>query len=95
MTAPSLGQRVAIPLDVVSRDLDGEAVLLNLASGAYFGLDRVGTRIWQLLRDHGRLSAVRDAIVDEYDVPPDAATGDLLRFVGELAGEGLVAVADE
>ena len=35
--------------DVVFRDLDGEAVILDLVSGTYFGLNEVGTRVWRLV----------------------------------------------
>lgn len=42
---PSLTSRVRIRDDVLSRDLQGEAVILNLNTGLYFGLDPVGTRI--------------------------------------------------
>ena len=44
--------RLTIPEDVVVRDLAGEAVLLHLGTGTYFGLDTVGTRIWHLLAEH-------------------------------------------
>ncbi|PYO19380.1 MAG: hypothetical protein DMD85_18645 [Candidatus Rokuibacteriota bacterium] len=45
---------IRIRKDVVFRELEGEMVLLNLATGVYFGLDPVGTRIWTLktLRDN-------------------------------------------
>ena len=52
--------------------LDGEAVLLDLASGTYFGLDAVGTRIWELLDQRQPLAAILDAILDEYDVEEHA-----------------------
>ena len=90
MTRLSLRDRVTVARNVLFRDLEGEAVLLNLASGTYFGLDPVGTRIWHLLRERGRLLDVRDAIVREYDVTVDAITRDLLCFVGDLTVHGLV-----
>jgi len=40
-----------IKKEVRSRDLQGELVLLNLRTGVYFGLDAVGSRIWQLIED--------------------------------------------
>ncbi len=41
--------RVAAPRHVLVRALDRESVLLNLETERYFGLDEVGTRMWQLL----------------------------------------------
>ena len=94
MTPPALGCRVAFLPDVVHRDLEGEAVLLNLKTGVYFGLNATGTRIWHLLRERERLAGVRDAIVDEYEVDVTTCTADLLRFVGGLAAQGLIRLTD-
>ena len=49
---------ITISPDVVFRDLDGEAVLLNLALGIYFGLNEVGTRMWNLLHQYSVLQQV-------------------------------------
>lgn len=80
---------------MVFRDLEGEAVLLNMKTGVYFGLNATATRMWHLLLEQGRLATVRDAIADEYDVEVAACTADLLRFVDGLVAQGLVKIADE
>ena len=85
----SLRDSIAVPPDVVFRELDGEAVILNLDSGIYFGLDEVGTRIWQLIGEHGLLQTVFDAMCREYDVAPDTLERDLLSLVDELCTKGL------
>jgi hypothetical protein len=76
--------------DVVSRELDGEAVILNLASGVYFGLDRVGTRIWQLIDQRQSLEAVLEAISTEYEAPVEDIERDLLQLASELKERGLI-----
>ena len=93
MTEVSLQTAVRASDDVVVRELDGEAVLLNLASGMYFGLDSVGTRMWQLIERHRRLSAIVAAMCDEFDAPADTIEQDVLRLVTELVEKGLVVVA--
>lgn len=75
---------------VVVRELDGEAVLLDLAHGTYFGLDEVGTRAWQLLTEHTRLESVFAAMLEEYDVAPATLERDLVDLVGELTANGLL-----
>ena len=70
--------------DAVFRDLDGEAVILHLDSGTYFGLNAVGTRIWQLMERDGRLTAVLDDLRTEYDAPADVLERDLLDLVARL-----------
>ena len=88
----SLSSIARISDDVVYRDLEGEAVLLDLDSGTYFGLDAVGTRIWQLIEQYGALASVLDSIVAEFDVDSREAATDLLDLVRQLASRGLVEI---
>ena len=87
-----LDSSVHVAEDVVFRELDGEAVLLNLQSGVYFGLDPVGTRIWQLCQEHGSIRAVWQALQGEFDASPDILRSDLLELLDELSAEGLVTI---
>ncbi len=88
--ATRLDASVRIPDEVIFRELDGEAVVLNLDIGIYFGLDAVGTRIWRLLEEHKSLRLVIDTLVDEYDAAPDRLQRDLLAFIERLDGKGLL-----
>ncbi len=88
----ALEQAVRIPNDVIFRELQGEAVILNLASSTYFGLDEVGTRIWRLCETHGSLRAVWEAMQQEFDASSETLRTDLLAFVDELLANGLLAV---
>jgi hypothetical protein len=92
MTDVSLTSTARVSDDVVFRELDGEAVLLDLETGTYFGLDSVGTRIWQLIGDSGTLATILDRIVAEYEVERSTARTDLLDLVQALADRGLVEI---
>jgi len=87
----ALDQIVRVPDDVLFRELQGEAVILNLASSNYFGLDAVGTRIWQLCEAHGSLQTVLDAMQREFDASGETLQSDLLTFIDELLSRGLLA----
>ena len=82
--------QVRIPNAVQFRELGGECVLLNLATGTYFGLDQVGTRIWQLLRQTRKLHTVLRRLCEEYDVGRIRCRADLASLVGQLRAHGLV-----
>lgn len=82
--------RISIPDDVLFQNLDGEAVLLNLQSGKYFGLDLVGTRVWNLLVEHGALPTTYQTLLKEYEVDADRLQSDLLALVDQLAAHGLI-----
>jgi hypothetical protein len=90
-----IASRIVVAEAAIFRELDGEAVLLNLDTGIYFGLDEVGTRMWQLIERHSRLDAVRDAIVGEFDVDAPTAERDLLALAESLRAKGLVTVAED
>ena len=75
---------------VVSRDLEGEAVILDLKTGTYMGLNQVGTRIWALIQEHGSLRKVFEELQKEYEVPSEALESDLLQLVEQLQARGLV-----
>lgn len=92
MTKPSLTTCVRINDDVLFQELQGESVLLNLKSGVYFGLDKVGTRVWQLIRENKDLAAVLDSMVQEYDVTAEKCSQDLLDLVAKMVEQGLVTI---
>jgi Coenzyme PQQ synthesis protein D (PqqD) len=88
----TLESPIAIIDDVVSRELDGEAIILNLESGTYFGLDPVGTRIWSLLQENHSVRKICELVQQEYEVPPERLEGDILRLLEDLRVNGLLRV---
>ncbi len=84
-------QRYSISDDVVSREVAGEMVLLDLASGLYFGLDPVGTFVWEKLSEgHASLSDLADAVEQSFDAPRDVIERDLAALFGQLSDKKLV-----
>ncbi len=76
---------------VVSTGEGDRTVLLDPVRGEYFGLDEVGTRIWELLPEHPTAAALADRLFEEYDAPRERLEADAAALLGELAGHGLVA----
>lgn len=87
--------RVTIPDDVVVRDLAGEAVLLHLSTGTYFGLDPVGTRIWHCLAEHQSTEAILPLLLQEFDVDEHQLRLDLEALVAQLLAQRLLIAADD
>ncbi len=88
----TLHTRVTIPPGVMFRDLDGEAVLLELETGRYFGLNETGTRMWLLLQEHGAVNAAFQSLLAEYEVAEDRLRNELLSFVGTLTAQRLLEI---
>jgi hypothetical protein len=76
--------------DVVFRNLDGEAVLLDLGSGTYFGLNEVGTRIWQMIEAGDDEPAIVSTLAAEYAAERAAIAADVERLIGELRSRRLI-----
>ena len=86
----SFDMRVALVADVVTRRLDDELVLLNLDSEAYYGLDEVGTRMWEVLSSSPSVEAAFEQLLSEYDVDSVKLRADLEKLVNQLVENGLV-----
>lgn len=87
VTFASVLQRSA---DVLYQEVGGEAVLLDLVSEQYFGLDPVGTRIWGLVDGEATLGSIHATLAVEYDADPGQIGEDLLSLAQSLAQAGLV-----
>ena len=70
-------------------DVHGEIVILDVERGAYYGLEEVGARVWELLQTPRRVFEVRDILVAEFDVSAEKCEQDLTSFLGELLDAGL------
>ena len=87
---PDVSGRLRVHPSVLSRELAGETVLLNLESGVYYGLDAVGTRAWNLLTEERTFDDVCTIMLEEFDVSRDTLRGDLTALVRELCEKQLL-----
>lgn len=76
--------------DVVFRDLDGEAVILDLVSGTYFGLNEVGTRVWRLVDEGRDASQIVDVVAAEYQADRATIARDVERLLDDLRTRRLI-----
>jgi hypothetical protein len=74
----------------LSCDLQGEAVLLNLQSGIYFGLNPLGARIWELIQKPIKVGDILQELLMEYNVDASQCEADLLSFLKLLESHRLM-----
>jgi hypothetical protein len=74
----------------ISCDLEGEAVILHLREGVYYGLNEVGAKVWTLVQTPRTVLEIRDALLKDYDVEPDDCTRDLIELLQRLMDWKLV-----
>ena len=83
--------RLVAAHDQVSCELDGQAVILGLDDGVYYGLNPVGATVWALLETGPHTVAqLRDAVTDEFEVDAATAEADLIELMGDMLARGLV-----
>jgi hypothetical protein len=87
--------KVVAANDQVACEVTGEVVILNMKNGSYHGLDPVGSFIWKQLQKPTSVSAVRDALLQRYDVEAERGENDLFEFLEKLADQGLIETTDD
>jgi len=88
----AFSDRVVVPPHVLVRHLGGEAVLLNLETERYFGLDATGTRMWELATQLPTLEAAYVELSEEFDVEPEVLRRHFAELLGQLVENGLLKV---
>jgi hypothetical protein len=87
--------RFNISKEVLSQELNGETVLLDLEGESYFGLNEVGTRIWQLIQSEQTVDETLSTLSDEYDVSLEQLEIDVRELLGRLTEAGLVSLRSD
>jgi len=86
--------KISISKEALSQEVNGETVILDLKSENYFGLDKVGTRIWQLLQEYGDVQKTFEIMLEEFDVDAEQLEMDINELLEKLIASGLVKIGD-
>jgi hypothetical protein len=88
-----LSHRVAPSSETLFREFDGGAVLLQLETEIYFGLDEIGTRMWNAAISAASLREAINALACEYDIEREVLERDFVQFITSLAEKKLLRLA--
>jgi hypothetical protein len=80
--------------EVASKVIDGEAIIINLANGVYYSMDKVGALVWDLLQAGHTLEEVIATVTRRYDVSREQAESNVQTLVQELVQENLVVASE-
>ena len=81
--------------DWLANEIDSDTVLVSIEQGKYYGMEKVGGRIWELIAQPRTVLDVCEALLEEFDVSRKTCQQDALAFLDQLAEENLVKVVDE
>jgi Coenzyme PQQ synthesis protein D (PqqD) len=90
MSSVSFSSRAQIAPEVMIQEVGGEAVLLDLKTERYLGLNEVGTRMWQVLLESDSIQAAYDTLLAEYDTTPQQLEEDLRELLDRLLENALI-----
>lgn len=92
MTELSKSSKIVVSKDVVSCDLGGETALLEMNEGVYYGLNELGTVIWELIQKPITLQEIVDSIIDQYEVDQKICFADLTELIEQMVENKLVEI---
>jgi hypothetical protein len=78
--------------DIVASDIDGETVMMSIENGAYYGLDAIGSHIWELIKEPVKVSDLIDILLSKYDVDPETCQRDVFEFLNGLKDDKILVV---
>ena len=88
----SLDNTVGRNAAVIEAEIDGEIVAMNIETGFCYGLNLVGSRIWNLLADPVYIYRLCEQLCAEFEVDPDICERQVLDLLEELRAENLVQI---
>jgi Coenzyme PQQ synthesis protein D (PqqD) len=92
-SAPLLSSDVVVRGEgIIEAEVDGEVVALHIDRGTCYGLNKVGSRVWQLVAAPMAIRDVCATLVSEYKVDPATCERQVLDLLEELRAEGLIHV---
>jgi len=69
-----------------------ELMMLNVEQGAYYSLDPIAAEIWNMLDGPLSVNEIIENLVKRYDVSPEQCQTDVLAFLGEMHGNGMILI---
>jgi coenzyme PQQ synthesis protein D (PqqD) len=80
---------------ILAAEIDGEAVMLSIENGKYYGLDPVGTNIWNLASEPRSIEQICAALLDRYDVDAETCRKEVTELLEVLVADGSVVVVGD
>src|SRR5262245_59436101 len=81
--------------EVIGKVMDGEAILINLATGSYYAIPDVGAFVWEAIEARCSLEEIALRVSASFEVSVEQARVDILEFAERLMQEGVVALAPD
>lgn len=78
--------------EMVYSKLDGEVVMMSVENGEYYGLNEIGSAIWDKIEKEIKVDELVKLLMEEYDVERSECEADTLEFLNEMLVKKLVVI---
>jgi hypothetical protein len=75
---------------VIWKEVDGETLLLDLATSTYIAVNESGAVLWRLLAEGASTEALAGALTSTFDISSEEATADVDEFVADCRARGYI-----
>ena len=80
--------------DLLDSNLGEEVVMLSIERGEYYGLNQVGSVIWEELTAPSVVADIITELLPRYDVVPEQGEADVLKYLNKLHGFGIIEIVE-
>jgi hypothetical protein len=85
-----LDRRVRRATEHVETEVDGEVVLMQFSSGAFFSMDDTARAVWHQVEDGRTVQEIVERVADGFDGEGEAIEADTVAFLRDLEANGLI-----
>ena len=75
--------------------IDGEAIIVNLTTGVYYSMDKVGAEVWEMIGQGLSTLQIAAAVAARYEIEQEKALVDIEKLTEKLGAEDLIVMSDE
>ena len=86
----TLEARWRISDQAIANAVADETVILHLGNGTYFGLDPIGTQLWEAIKAGEPPKVICEAVLEKYDVEPAQLADDLRALLADFVTNNLI-----
>ena len=80
---------------LVVSEIDGETVMMSVERGNYYGMDLIGSRIWEIVKEPQSLNDIVKHLTKEYNVSKDQCEKDVIEYLIKLSEENIIEITNK
>ncbi|GJM41134.1 MAG: hypothetical protein DHS20C20_14160 [Ardenticatenaceae bacterium] len=95
MNQLTISSKIIRSEEFITSTVENEVVMMSLEKGNYYGLDSIGSFIWENMAQPTTVETLCQKLTEKFDVKPEQCQADVLVFLSELLQEEMVQILDE